>query len=69
MFVREGKFKWMAPKKYMKDKVQGGNEKQYKIKREREILRERLLLESVKTIMQTDTLEIRCRLPWQQALG
>lgn len=29
----------------------------------------RLLLESVKTIMQTDTSEIRCRLPWQQALG
>lgn len=31
--------------------------------------RERLSLESVKTIMQTDTLEMRCRLPWQQALG
>lgn len=31
--------------------------------------RERLLLESVKTIMQTDTLEMRYRLPWQQALG
>lgn len=33
--------------------------------------RERLLLESesVKTIMQTDTLEMRCWSPWQQALG
>lgn len=32
---------------------------------------ERLLLESesVKTIMQTDTLEMRCWSPWQQALG
>lgn len=36
---------------------------------EREEGRERLLLESVKTIMQTDTSEMRCRLPWQQALG
>lgn len=38
MFVREGKFKWMAPKKCIKDEVQGGNEKQYTIKREREVV-------------------------------
>lgn len=36
---------------------------------ERERREERLLLESesVKTIMQTDTLEMRCWSPWQQA--
>lgn len=45
---------------------------QYEMEREtggRQGESERLSLESVKTIMQTDTLEMRCWLSWQQALG